>query len=205
MVRKNARRCAGMAVTVISDDQYFLTGVLPLLATQGVRGDGLSWRAFAGLDRRRSRPDALVVDVGCFPAGWRMDALIRRRVPALLVVDMDLSLLCHKRLFFSKKEGGVALLRRLRRMTRTEKPACPARGLKSLQRFNAGMSISHIACELERSEVSIYRLKSEVVVRSGFARYHPQAGRVSEWLWALEAVSGLHGDGGTGVSRRQVR
>lgn len=175
-----------MYVLIISDDQYFSLGAMAHLMASGIESQLQSWREFSrGGSAVSVSPDILVADMGPWCELWRAGALLNRRCPVLLVVDMAMSLLHRKRPFLSKKEGWLVMLRAILLREEPDYPHCSGRGARSLQCFNAGTSISQIAKLLERSEVSIYRLKSDVVVQSGFLRYHPQAGRYCEWLSAL--------------------
>lgn len=178
-----------MNVTIISDDQYYGPGTAVILEAQGIHCIHQNWKAFTknnASDARRL--DAVVVDVGGYTELWKYRALLHYSGPLLFVIDIIPSILNHDRLFVSKKEGAATLLQTLLLLHQRKIQVLPqklARGFRSLQYFNAGIPVHQIALKMNRCEKSILRLKNDVVMYSGFARCHPQAGRYCELLWGV--------------------
>jgi hypothetical protein len=120
-----------------------------------------------------NKGDIIIIDVDSFSDTTFLHRDINKKCHLIYIFDLPLCFLKMNRSFLSKKDPSGYIIKSLQNITEINHPVINSRNMRNLELFNQGHSIQGIADEINMCKKSVYRIKNEVVINSGFLKFHP--------------------------------
>ncbi|PXW43978.1 hypothetical protein DET57_11092 [Klebsiella oxytoca] len=174
-----------MNILVISNDQYFSSGMLNLLQEEGYNCHA---RNFDNLYRNSLNIiavdyDLVILDITLVKNTQNLLPLNGALTNALFVVDIQSAFIEDNRCFISKRNSANEFIKKIDRYVEFKIPKVNQIEFEALQLSNSGYNMTSISSYLNITEKSAYRLRYNLVLKFGFLRYHPLTAAYCELMF----------------------
>ncbi|MFP2410811.1 hypothetical protein [Citrobacter braakii] len=164
-----------MSVLIISRDHFFSFGLTTVLREGGLRVYPMLFKSITDIIKTVfiNKVDIIIIDIDSFSDTTFLHRDINKKCHLIYIFDLPLCFLKMNRSFLSKKAPSGYIIKSLQNITEINHPVINSRNMRNLELFNQGHSIQGIADEINMCKKSVYRIKNEVVINSGFLKFHP--------------------------------